>query len=173
MGICSSSESIQVASAKLILQDGKMMEFTNPVKVGYVLQKYPMCFICNSDDMDFDDAVSALSADEELQLGQIYFVLPLRWLREPLGAEEMAALAVKASSALMRSGGGGGGGSCRRKCIDPIVVSGKYSLGVGSGDETVGSGGVRRKGRNADGGGSSSSGRRRKCYAVELSTIEE
>ncbi|KAG2319153.1 hypothetical protein Bca4012_054593 [Brassica carinata] len=171
MGICSSSESIQVATAKLILQDGKMMEFANPVKVGYVLQKYPMCFICNSDDMDFDDAVSAISADEELQLGQIYFALPLRWLREPLKAEEMAALAVRASSALMRSGGGGG--SCRRKCIDPIVVSDKYCLRVGSGDDTVGSGGVRRKGRNAAGGGSSSSGRRRKCYAAELSTIEE
>ncbi|KAF8085347.1 hypothetical protein N665_0671s0025 [Sinapis alba] len=172
MGICSSSESTQVATAKLILQDGKMMEFANPVKVGYVLQKYPMCFICNSDDMDFDDAVSAISADEELQLGQIYFALPLRWLREPLKAEEMAALAVKASSALMGSGGGGGG-SCRRKCIEPIVVSDKYRVRVGSSDDTVGSGGVRRKGRNADGGGSSSSGRRRKCYAVELSTIQE
>ncbi|CAG7898819.1 unnamed protein product [Brassica rapa] len=173
MGICSSSESTQVASAKLILQDGKMMEFANPVKVGYVLQKYPMCFICNSDDMDFDDAVSAISAEEELQLGQIYFALPLRWLREPLKAEEMAALAVKASSALMRSGGGGGG-SCRRKCIDHVVVSDKYRLQVGSGDDTVGSGRVRRKGRNVDGGGgSSSSGRKRKCYAAELSTIEE
>ncbi|KAH0894038.1 hypothetical protein HID58_056467 [Brassica napus] len=129
--------------------------------------------VCEPHDMDFDDAVSAISADEELQLGQIYFALPLRWLREPLKAEEMAALAVKASSALMRSGGGGGG-SCRRKCINPIVVSDKYRLQVGSGDDTVGSGRVRRKGRNVDGGGgSTSSGRRRKCYAAELSTIEE
>ncbi|VVB09993.1 unnamed protein product [Arabis nemorensis] len=171
MGICSSHESTQVATAKLILQDGRMMEFTNPVKVGYVLQKNPMCFICNSDDMDFDDAVSAISADEELQLGQIYFALPLCWLRQPLKAEEMAALAVKASSALMR----GGGGSCHRKSVDPIVVTDKFRMRVGrSGDDTVGSGGGRRKGRNGDGGGgSSSSGRRRKCYAAELSTINE
>ncbi|KAJ0240790.1 hypothetical protein HA466_0223690 [Hirschfeldia incana] len=174
MGICSSSESTQVATAKLILQDGRMVEFTSPVKIGYVLQKYPMCFICNSDDMDFDDAVSAISADEELQLGQIYFALPLRWLREPLRADEMAALAVKASSALMQSGGGGGG-SCRRKRVDPIV-SGKSQRRFGSGDDTVGSGGGRRKGRNGEGGGGglggSSSGRR-KCYAAELSSIEE
>ncbi|XP_010446732.1 PREDICTED: uncharacterized protein LOC104729489 [Camelina sativa] len=168
MGICSSSESTQVATAKLILQDGRMMEFANPVKVGYVLLKYPMCFICNSDDMDFDDAVSAISADEELQLGQIYFALPLSWLRQPLKAEEMAALAVKASSALMRGGGGGGG--CRRKPVDPIV-SDKFRTRVGSGDDTVGSG--RRKGRNVDGGGSVSSSWRRKCYAAELSTIDE
>ncbi|CAA7035811.1 unnamed protein product [Microthlaspi erraticum] len=171
MGICSSSESAQVATAKLILQDGRMMEFSNPVKVGYVLQKNPMCFICNSDDMDFDDAVSAISADEELQLGQIYFALPLSWLRQPIKAEEMAALAVKASSALMRSGGGGG--SSRRKSVDPIVVD-KLRMRVGSGDDTVGSSGGRRKGRNSDGGGgSSSSSRRRKCYAAELSIIEE
>ncbi|KAG2244461.1 hypothetical protein Bca4012_015747 [Brassica carinata] len=172
MGICSSSESTQVATAKLILQDGRMIEFTSPVKVGYVLQKYHMCFICSSDDMDFDDAVSAISADEELQLGQIYFALPLRWLREPLEAVEMAALAVKASSALMRNGGGGGG-SCRRKRVDPIVA-GKSGMRSGSGDDTVGSGGGRRKGRNVDaGGGCSGSGRRRTCYTAELRTIEE
>ncbi|CAN8328175.1 unnamed protein product [Cochlearia groenlandica] len=176
MGICSSSESTQVATAKLILQDGRMMEFTSSVKVGYILKKYPMSFICNSDDMDFDDAVTAVSADEELQIGQIYFALPLSWLCMPLKPEEMAALAVKASSALMRSGGGGGGGSCRRKSVDHHVVSDKYVMRVGSGDDTVGSRGRRRKGRNGDGGGgggSSSSGRRRKCYAAELSTIDE
>ncbi|KAF2544197.1 hypothetical protein F2Q68_00028714 [Brassica cretica] len=176
MGICSSTESTQVATAKLILQDGRMMEFTKPVKVGYVLLKNPMGFICNSDDMEFDEALSAISADEELQLGQIYFALPLRYLRQPLQAEEMAALASKANSALMRSGGGGGGGSCRRRRVDPIVAGDKYRVRVASCDDTVGSGFGRRKGRNGDGGGgggSTSSRRRRECYAAELSTIEE
>ncbi|KAG2265110.1 hypothetical protein Bca4012_077674 [Brassica carinata] len=55
--------------------------------------------------MDFDDAVSAVSGNEELRSGQLYFVLPLTWLNHPLRAEEMAALAVKASSALTKSGG--------------------------------------------------------------------
>lgn len=171
MGICTSTESTQVATAKLILLDGRMMEFTKPVKVGYVLQKNPMCFICNSDDMEFDEALSAISADEELQLGQIYFALPLRYLRQPLQAEEMAALAAKANSALMRSGGGGGG--CRRRRVDPIVPGDKYRVRVASCDDTVGSGFGRRKERNADGSGSTSSRRRRECYAAELSTIEE
>ncbi|CAH8344425.1 unnamed protein product [Eruca vesicaria subsp. sativa] len=171
MGICSSTESTQVATAKLILLDGRMMEFTKPVKVGYVLLKNPMCFICNSDDMEFDEALSAISADEELQLGQIYFALPLRYLRQPLQAEEMAALAAKANSALMQSGGGGG--SSRRRRVDPIVAGDKYRTRVASCDDTVGSGFGRRKERNSDGGGSTSSGRRRECYAAELSTIEE
>lgn len=100
MGICCSCESTSVATAKLILQDGKLQEFTYPVKVSHVLQKDPTCFICNSDEMDFDDILSAINADEELQPGELYFALPLSRLKQPLQAEEMAALAVKASSAL-------------------------------------------------------------------------
>ncbi|XP_028763966.1 uncharacterized protein LOC114722178 [Neltuma alba] len=107
MGNCSTSSSTLVATAKLVLHDGRLQEFSYPVKASYVLQKYPMCFICNSDDMDFDDVVTPIDEDEELQLGQLYFVLPLTRLEHRLRAEEMAALAVKASSALAKSSGGG------------------------------------------------------------------
>ncbi|KAJ8549984.1 hypothetical protein K7X08_033691 [Anisodus acutangulus] len=55
--------------------------------------------------MDFGDVISALNENEELQLGQLYFALPLSRLKHKLKAEEMAALAVKASSALNNSGG--------------------------------------------------------------------
>ncbi|KZV49739.1 HTH-type transcriptional regulator protein ptxE [Dorcoceras hygrometricum] len=104
MGVCSSCEATSVATAKLILCDGRLQEFPHPVKVSYVLQKNPSCFICNSDEMDFDDVVSAVSDDDELQPGQLYFALPLSRLQRRLQAEEMAALAVKASSALTKSG---------------------------------------------------------------------
>ncbi|XP_023518464.1 uncharacterized protein LOC111781952 [Cucurbita pepo subsp. pepo] len=122
MGICSSSESTAVATAKLILNDGSLQEFSYPVKVSYVLQKNPSCFICNSDEMDFDDALSAISDDEELQLGQLYFALPLSRLKQPLQAEEMAALAVKANSALMKCGAGD---KCshRRRSVSPVVFT--------------------------------------------------
>lgn len=126
MGICISSDSTNVATAKLILTDGRLLEYSYPVKVAYILQKDPASFICNSDEMDFDDVVTAVDDDDELQLGQLYFALPLDRLNQPLQAEEMAALAVKASSALMKAGGGG-----MEKCgsprtaISPVVVSGE------------------------------------------------
>ncbi|KAJ0239028.1 Uncharacterized protein HA466_0235460 [Hirschfeldia incana] len=107
MGACVSREGMTGDSAKLILFDGTLQEFSAPVKVWQILQKHPTSFVCNSDEMDFDDAVSAVSGDEELRSGQLYFVLPLTWLNHPLRAEEMAALAVKASSALTKSGGVG------------------------------------------------------------------
>lgn len=105
MGICSSCESANVATAKLILDDGSLEEFPYPVKVSYVLQNNPSSFICDSDDMDFDDVVSAVDDDDVLVPGQLYFVLPLSRLKRRLRAEEMAALAVKASSALGKSSG--------------------------------------------------------------------
>ncbi|XP_044461024.1 uncharacterized protein LOC123192503 [Mangifera indica] len=127
MGICSSCDSTtHVATAKIILQDGRLQEFSYPVKASYVLQKYPSSFICNSDEMDFDDVVSAISDDEELQPGQLYFALPLSKLHYPLQAEEIAALAVKASAALMKSGYKCG---CHKKSVCPVAFSGETCPG--------------------------------------------
>ncbi|XP_041000674.1 uncharacterized protein LOC121246563 [Juglans microcarpa x Juglans regia] len=123
MGICSSSSSTDVATAKLVFQDGRLQEFSYPVKVAYLLQKNPTCFICNADEMDFDDVLLAVNDDEELQVGQLYFALPLSKLKHPLQPEEMAALAVKASSALMKGSGGDRFG-CGRKPISPLVFQG-------------------------------------------------
>ncbi|CAL0312754.1 unnamed protein product [Lupinus luteus] len=107
MGNCcfSSFDSNQIATAKLILHDGVLQEFSYAVKVSFLLQKYPTCFICNSNDMDFDDVVRAIDEDEVLKTGELYFAIPLSKLKLKLQADEMAALAVKASLALAKSGG--------------------------------------------------------------------
>ncbi|KAL8240657.1 hypothetical protein R6Q59_014012 [Mikania micrantha] len=140
MGICSSCESTAVATVKLILHDGSLLEYPYPVKVSYVLQKHPSTFICNSDDMEFDDVVSPVNHEDVLQPGQLYFALPLNRLSRRLQPEEMAALAVKASSALTKCG-------CRRKNIDftaPEVSSGLDSGRV-SDTGIRGVGGGRRR----------------------------
>ncbi|XP_042415411.1 uncharacterized protein LOC122004616 [Zingiber officinale] len=86
-------------TAKLVLQDGELHEFARPVKATHVLQTmHPAFFVCDADDMVFD---SQAPAADELRPGKIYFVLPVSMLRRPLHAEEMAALAMKASVALM------------------------------------------------------------------------
>lgn len=143
MGICSSSESTHVATAKLVLQDGRLQEYSYPVKVSYVLHRYPTYFICNSDEMEFDDVLSAISDDEELQPGQLYFALPLSRLKHPLQAEEMAALAVKASNALMKSGD-----KCarRKKSVCPITFTGE-----GSPRKMAAAGGIGRLRRGGQG----------------------
>lgn len=153
MGACGSREYRRTETAKLILPDGTLQEFSTPVKVWQILQKNPTSFVCNSDDMDFDDAVLAVAGSEDLRPGELYFVLPLTWLNHPLRAEQMAALAVKASSALAKNGGGG----------------------LSYNDDDVGECRVKRVKRNGCGGrgcgGGGGKGRRK--FTAELSSIAE
>ncbi|KAF9620199.1 hypothetical protein IFM89_010934 [Coptis chinensis] len=168
MGICSSSDSTSIATAKLVFQDGKLQEYAYPVKVSQVLQKYPSYFICNSDEMEFDDFISAISADEVLQPGQLYFALPLGRLKYPLQAEDMAALAVKASLALSKSTGG----ACVTEGVVPIGFSAydRTTVRQRQVDNTNG-GDVdnRMVVRRTKGG----SGGRRRSFSSDLSAIEE
>ncbi|XP_010906915.2 uncharacterized protein [Elaeis guineensis] len=131
MGICkkTAAQVAATATVKVVLQDGKLEEFLRPVKAAHVLQENPMSFVCNSDDMKFGGFVSAVGADEELHPGQLYFLLPLSVLRRPLHAEEMAALAVRASTALMS----GASSSCRchKGSMAPLVFP------AGGGDRVV------------------------------------
>nr|GEZ13845.1 hypothetical protein [Tanacetum cinerariifolium] len=73
-----------------------------PVFVSEVLDQMDSTsfFVCNSDNLSYDQHIRALDAQHELDAGQIYFVLPISKLRDRLSASEMAALAVKASVAL-------------------------------------------------------------------------
>ncbi|GAA0184740.1 hypothetical protein LIER_32028 [Lithospermum erythrorhizon] len=135
MGISSSCESTSVETSKVVLYDGTLQEFSYPVKVSFLMHKYPSCFICNSDDMEFNNVVSSMSDDETLEVGQLYFALPLRWLKRRMMAEEMAALAVKASDALSKCG-------CRRKSL--FVLKEKLAGKVGDSN-----GGRGRRGKLA------------------------
>ncbi|KDP46203.1 hypothetical protein JCGZ_10043 [Jatropha curcas] len=103
--IFSSQELTSLPTAKLIFKDGHIEEFPYPIRVSHLLQRNPNCFICNTDDMDYDNYIPAIDGDKELQLGQIYFALPVSWLKIKLQPPEMAALAVKASLALQTTGG--------------------------------------------------------------------
>jgi predicted small lipoprotein YifL len=57
-------------------------------------------FLCSADGLELGRAVAAVAGDEELQPEQLYFVLPAVMRRRALQAEEMAALAIRASAAL-------------------------------------------------------------------------
>ncbi|XP_043713266.1 uncharacterized protein LOC122661816 [Telopea speciosissima] len=108
MGSCFSSnatdESPNPSMAKVISANGKLREYPIPVTVSQVLEfETSSCFLCNSDSLLFDDYIPSLDSSEELQAGQIYFVLPTRRLQYRLTAPDMAALAVKASTALSQS----------------------------------------------------------------------
>ncbi|KAH0452308.1 hypothetical protein IEQ34_019607 [Dendrobium chrysotoxum] len=127
MGVCSSCEStaaISIASevaptstAKLVMDDGRLQEFNRRVKVSEILRQIHASreaggrsrrafFVCDSDEMRMEGVLSALEAEAELKAGQLYFLLPLSMLRRRLRPQDMAELAVKASSAFIMSASG-------------------------------------------------------------------
>ncbi|KAL7590956.1 hypothetical protein Lser_V15G34552 [Lactuca serriola] len=132
MGNCASCYSASTASnattAKLILLDGQLEEFSSPMKV--FLLTPPLenlgydqgSFICNADEMNFDGYVTAMAGEEELRPSQLYFQLPSSWLKRRLTAEDMASMAVKAGKALMISGGKVRCWCCVKR-VDPLVFS--------------------------------------------------
>eukprot|EP01018_Ginkgo_biloba_P032114 Gb_01099 [translate_table: standard] len=100
MGSCLSSK-VCPATAKLVHQDGTLKEFRKPVKVASIIEQNPGYFICHSDSMDYEEYMYPLHSDEELEIEQLYFLLPVAKLQYPLSASDMALLAVKANAALV------------------------------------------------------------------------
>ncbi|XP_047051772.1 uncharacterized protein LOC124657231 [Lolium rigidum] len=92
-----------VATAKVVHVDGPIVQFATPVTARDALGSdaaSSSSFLCSSDELRFDLPARALATEEALQPGCLYFALPVSMLRRPLSGQEMAALAVKASSAL-------------------------------------------------------------------------
>jgi hypothetical protein len=188
-------------TAKVICLDGSMAQYAAPVTAREALVDAARAssFLCSSDELRFDAPARALAADEAVQPGWLYFVLPVSMLRRPLSGQEMAALALRASSALaVASGiasptpGKNGANGKRRKVaarVTPLADDDDVAERDGGWDQhhAYGKyGGVRKrvlaagdvtagKARKGDGYGGrrSSRHRRRRAGAQRLSAILE
>lgn len=132
MGNCLSSKEADGGSAhrtpraNVVTDTGELRQFSLPITASQVLESLSSSpesfFLCNSDRLYFDQHIPALDPGEELQAGQIYFLLPASKLNYTLAATDMAALAVKASLALEKINGS----SSRRKSkarISPVAAA--------------------------------------------------
>lgn len=124
MGGCVSSrisgsdndEKLSLSAANVITINGQLRQFLIPITVSQALRQIESeskslsssSFICNSDSLYYDEPIPALDSVDELQSGQIYFILPNSKLHYLLSASDMAALAVKASAALSVNNNGRG-----------------------------------------------------------------
>ncbi|XP_057868985.2 uncharacterized protein LOC131075988 [Cryptomeria japonica] len=102
MGICISSQSNESQpTANLILMDGRIEVFSEPLKCKEILQQYPGHFICSSDGLYIGRKIfDVLEEADQLQVGQLYFLLPIHKLEYVLTDSDMAALLLKANSAV-------------------------------------------------------------------------
>ncbi|KAJ4713552.1 DUF4228 domain protein [Melia azedarach] len=86
--------------AKVLFSDGSLQVYTKPVKAGELMLENPGQFVCQSYSLKVGQRILGLSPDEDLELRQFYFLLPMELLYSVLTDEEMNALADKASRAL-------------------------------------------------------------------------
>ncbi|KAF8780954.1 hypothetical protein HU200_000919 [Digitaria exilis] len=202
-----SSHQRPVSAAKVVNLDGSMAQFAGPVVTasealralcdGGGRSSSPRRFLCSSDELGFDAPPHALAPHEALQPGQLYFVLPAPMLRRPLSGNDMAALAIKAATALAvdagpvtssssprrkeHDGAAAGKGRRRRKSsaarVAPLLV-------VSSNDDDTHGGFTARKAeqdgdrtvwkaRRQGAAGRRSGGARRRPNAQRLSAIAE
>lgn len=91
------------AAAKVVHVDGRVQEFRQPIQANNIISQNPNCFLCNSESMSIGTCVPQVPDDEELQPGQIYFLLPLSQSHKPLSLPDLCSLAIKASSGLRKN----------------------------------------------------------------------
>jgi len=197
-----SGRSVATKTAKVVDIDGSMAQFAAPITaleaLDSVQERRPgaSVFLCSSDELRFDVPARALAAEEALQPGWLYFVLPVSTLRRSLSGPEMAALAARASSALAvaigvaspprRKNGAGMPGATgkRRKAtarVAPLVVADEIAGPDGGSDHhhAYGKYGAdepaakARKGTGWSGSRSSTRRRRRASGIPALSSILE
>ncbi|KAJ0010844.1 hypothetical protein Pint_34557 [Pistacia integerrima] len=87
-------------TVKIIHLDGRLQEFREPIEARNVLSQNPNCYLCSSESMFIGSQVPHLAKEEQLQQGQIYFLMPLSKSQAPLTLQDLCSLAIKASSAL-------------------------------------------------------------------------
>ncbi|XP_047062929.1 uncharacterized protein LOC124670476 [Lolium rigidum] len=139
MGLCMSScgaaaavrsERLPAAStAMVLLPTGELREYPRGTTAAQALEGL-QGFLCDADAMGFEGPAPAVGAGEELRPGQIYFVLPSEARRSGLRREDVAALAVTASAALVdranAAANAASGGSLRRRramSVSPLVFA--------------------------------------------------
>lgn len=88
---------------KVIALYGSVQEFEKPIKAAELMLDNPHHFVCHSTALEARGRTSALSADEELEVGHLYFILPMHKLYSLLSPAEMASLTFKADSVVHRS----------------------------------------------------------------------
>ncbi|XP_021801090.1 uncharacterized protein LOC110745322 [Prunus avium] len=85
---------------KVMFLDGRLEVYTRAVKAAELMLENPGQFVCESSSLEVGNRVHGLTADEELERRQFYFLLPMDLLYSVLTHEELSSLTYKASKAL-------------------------------------------------------------------------
>ncbi|XP_047335753.1 uncharacterized protein LOC124939313 [Impatiens glandulifera] len=138
--------------AKVILPSGEIRNFVDVVTAAELMVESPNFFLVNGRSLTIGGRFEPLGADEELELGNIYAMYPMKRRRSRVTAADLTILFVGAAAAdqrrrrIMISSDGDEGGRRRRLSLDGGVDRAFRS--IESGEERQ-----RRRRLSLDGGG--------------------
>ncbi|WCJ42092.1 hypothetical protein M5689_022920 [Euphorbia peplus] len=82
-------------SIKLFHSNGTLQIYTKPITAAVLMLENPNEFVCHFNRLKIGHRIQGLSADEELEYRQVYFLLPMDLLYSVLTQEEMGVLRLK------------------------------------------------------------------------------
>ncbi|KAI0488878.1 hypothetical protein KFK09_028717 [Dendrobium nobile] len=121
--------------AMVVATDGSLLEYSSGIRTSEVIMAVGKTYmLCNSDKLYFDAYPPAMASDEELVSGQIYFLLPVAELNQLLSAANVAALAIRASTAMKQAAKMQGRRGIR---VSPVTEILDAEIGTSGGDFEV------------------------------------
>lgn len=81
---------------KVIFPSGEIQQFQEPIKAAELMLEIPSFFVVNTRSLHIGRRFSALNADEELEFGNVYLMLPMNKLNSAVTAADMGALLLTA-----------------------------------------------------------------------------
>ncbi|KAK7316489.1 hypothetical protein VNO77_35555 [Canavalia gladiata] len=81
---------------KVIFPGGEIKQFQGGVKAAELMLEMPSFFVVNTRSLHIGRRFCALNADEELEFGNVYVMLPMKRLNSAVTAADMGALLLTA-----------------------------------------------------------------------------
>lgn len=93
-------------AARVMFPVGEIRQFREPVKAAELMLESPNFFLVNSKSLAIGRRFSPLSADEDLEFGNLYLMFPMKRVNSVVTAADMAVFLMAANTAPKRISGG-------------------------------------------------------------------
>ncbi|KAF2304625.1 hypothetical protein GH714_035914 [Hevea brasiliensis] len=127
-------------AARVVLPTGEVRQFRQPVKAAELMLECPNFFLVNSQSLHIGRRFSALSADEEVEFGNVYIMFPMKRVNSVVTAADMAALFMAANSAAKRISGGENNNNSKVRVLPATCSDARVEENSLQGSEDGGSG---------------------------------
>ncbi|KAH0448965.1 hypothetical protein IEQ34_022765 [Dendrobium chrysotoxum] len=121
------------SKAMVVATDGSLLEYSGGICAFEVITAVGKIYtLCNSDNLFFDAYPPAMTPNEVLVSGQVYFLLPVAELNQRLSGANLAALAIRASTAMKQTTEKQG-----RRRVRVLPVAEVFDVDVGNSDRNL------------------------------------